>query len=629
MSITPTVLIAGSGLLNNQALSIDTDYVSDTSQAALVSEFHLIPFLARVNATWNQLAQSSKDRTIELFGDYPFILQNALTNPNDADYRAYDILYKVKTAQTNFNGAFGSSDNRARRINYMFNQVGPLVYGAEETYAAISHYKNKSWDDISLDAKDHSDLATNGLLRVLLTGSDDQIDNIRLVRQQLREGETLNDVAGRRLALLSKALRNLGTLYDPDDLANMGKAKTLIENMYSLGLSRVGNLNQLILELEISSLDDIRDQYLAQVLTKITGKALADIIDRTGVVLVNPGAVKTLADLLIPENLFGAKTLAELPNGTLTGLAEVLDKINGRYQTLSDVADMLDTVEIPDLSALVDEVQPVPQTDIDLFLAKYGSGTGLHGNPTIGDFFWWLTGQSDFKNIIRKMRNLNDAAYDNVNLRQAIHYYFIFPTTPASFNNVIEQLAKANIVLYWARECGKVFDKLVTQYQATKQLYTLHFGTTMSSYSALTTVDENDTGLSATILNLHNYGVDSSDLGFKGFWEGLANTSRYGEAVKASLTEGRVLQQQAAQGRSTIGIAELTKVRRDSAKVELESAIASLKTAHNEYEAVMKNAGIDPKIKADIINNRKQAIERVKQLGPVAGEKVNPYREIY
>jgi len=629
MSITPTVLIAGSGLLNNQALSIDTDYVSDTSVAGQVSNMHLIPFLASINATWSGIAQSYKDRVIELFGDYPFIMQSALTNPGNSDYQAYNILYNVKTAQTSFNAAFGSSANRARRINYMFNQVAPLVYGAEETYAAISHYKNKSWDDVSLDARDHSDLATNGILRVLLTGSDDQIDNIKLVRQQLREGETLNDVAGRRLALLSKALRNLGTLYDPEDLANMGKAKTLIENMYSLGLSRVGNLNQLILELEISSLDDIRDQYLAQVLTKITGKALADVIDRTGVVLANPSAVKTLADLLIPENLFGAKTLAELPNRTLTGLAEVLDKINGRYQTMADVADMLDTVEIPDLSALVDEAQPVPQADIDLFLAKYGSGTGLHGNPTMGDFFWWLTGQSDFKNLMRKMRNLNDAAYANTTLRINIHNYFLYPSQPPRFIAVIEELATDRDVLYWARECGKVYEKLVTQWLATKQLYALHFGTTITSYSSQTTVDGNDTGLSATISNLHNFGVDSADLGFKGFWEGLANTSRYGEAVKASLSEGRVLQQQAAQGRPAIGVAELSKLRRDSAKVELQSAIASLKTAHSEYEAVMKNAGIDPKIKADIINNRKQAIERVKQLGLVAGEKVNPYREIY
>ena len=289
MSITPTVLIAGSGLLNNQALSIDTDYRSDTTVAAYNSNVYIMPFLARINSTWSTLPTSYKDRVLELFGDYPFILQGALTNPGTADYQTYNILYNVNLAQSYVSNVLSSITNKSRRINYMFNQVAPLVYGAEETYAAIGHYKGKSWDDISLDAKDHSDLATNGILRVLLTGSDDQIDNIKLLRQQLRDGETLNDVAGRRLALLSKALRNLGTLYDPDDLANMGKAKTLIENMYSLGLSRVGNLNQLILDLEISSLDDIRDQYLAQVLTKITGKALADIIDRTGVVLANAG----------------------------------------------------------------------------------------------------------------------------------------------------------------------------------------------------------------------------------------------------------------------------------------------------------------------------------------------------
>jgi hypothetical protein len=626
MSITPTVLIAGSGLLNNQALDINPGYRSDITSVADASDTNIFHALHKFSQLWPSIASNYQASITNLIKNHPVLLHGTDTGLS-SDLSVFSMLGNVRSAQLNFSPS--SIPNFSRRVNYMLQQFAPLVHTAEASYAGIHYFKDMSWDDISLDAKTHEDLANNGILRVLLTGNDDQIDNIKLIRQQLRPGETLNDIAGRRLALLSKALRNLGTLFDPADLANMGKAQTLIENMYSLGLSRLGDLNQLVLELEVSDLSLVRDMYLKELLAKITGKAVSEIIERTGVKLPNPTSVKTLADLLDPKNLFTADVINELPASTLVGLAGALDKIGGRYETLADVANMLDTVEIPDLTLLSDQPTPLPQSDIDLYLTKFGTGTGLHNNPTLTDFFWWLTGQGEFKQLVHTLENLRSACISSPNqVWFRISQYVQSPVDWEILAVFTMMVADPNI-MYWVEQADKAYTKLLAQYQTTVELYSLHTSGTFINFATSGLEDDSDISLSATINNLHTYGVDHSGLGFREFFLGLVSSTRSGEALKSAIQEGRVHYAQTRQGIRPIGVADVDGLRKERASAELDQAIVDLKSIHAKYEAIINRTNANDDIKQHIIDSRRDAINRVKSLGVVAGTNTNPYREIY
>lgn len=666
MTITPTVLIAANGILNDQAFGVNSDLGTEVfdlqdyvvSNVAGTQNTSILNALLVLKENWETEVMTDatdRDALWALIENYKFLRGNRTTKTESltaSSIRVTDPKW-VCDKYNDIHVLFNASANKTFKVNYLMQQFEPVVTSSEKTHISLAKFKDAEWDDISLDVKSHDEIANNGLVRLLLTGSDVQIDNIKLLKQNLRVAERLDDVAGRRLAVLSKALRDLGQLFDAKDLANMGLAKTLIENMYSLGLSQIGALHKKVLALEVNSLDDIKEIYLVDILREITGKALDEIIERTGVVLPDPAKVKTLADLLKQENLFSKEVLDELPNGTLTGLASVLEKIPGNFETLTQVSDMLDGVEIPILTNLTAEASPLPATDYDAILSKTPKGSGVVNNVILPDMFCPITGTNIYT-AIKIFNKFNEAVE---NLLGAASIYSLSAVNQASQttdtwrNNwitALNSITTSTSCIYWLNRCEEEYAEFYRQTSVTDSVFKAFFGTSESllsewsgwadsnNPSGATTYDNPDgntdssyASSSRLVNSLHQFGVDTGNLGYRETFEKLAKNNRFGDAIRSALSEGKMAVIEARNGNTLVGTFNETEFRAGLAKEALIEATEKRKKARIELDKMIddiaKGITVDSDLQ-DIIRMRVEStVNKERELASVAGVKINPF----
>mgnify|MGYP006120682331 CR=1 FL=1 len=654
MTITPTVLIAANGILNDSAFAVNADFATEVfdlqdyvvSNVAGTANTSILNAILVLKENWDTSVGTDvtdRDAIWALIKDYKFLRGNRTTATEalTADsIRVTDPKW-VCDKYNDIHVLFNASGNKTYKVNYLLQQFEPVVSSSEKIHLSLAKFKNAVWDDISLDIKSHDEIANNGLIRVLLTGSDDQIDNIQALKDNLRTAERLDDVAGRRLAYLSESLRNLGTLFDANDLSNMGKAKTLIENLYSQGLSQLGGLNSKLLELEIDTLDDIKERYLLDILKEVTGKALEEIIVRTKVTLPDTARVTSLADLLDPNNLFTTEALANLPSNTLAGLASVLNNISGKFETLAQVADMLDSIEIPVLSNLTVESQPLPVTDYNAILAQTPRGTGLFNNALITDFINPLTGTNLYTavKVFNKFNEAVETLLGSATIYSLSAVNQASQTTDTWRNNWVSALTSimsSSSCVYWLRRCEDEYVDFYNQTETTDKLFQSFFSTSeslMSAWAGWTNVagksDDSYASSSRLVSGLHQFGVDSSNLGYNDMFLGLARDNRFGDAIKSALAEGRMVVTESRKGNKLSGSFNEIEYRQELAKTKLTTATSKRKLARIELdkmiEDIAKGVNVDADLQVILRLRVEQTVSQERSLAKLVGVKVNPY----
>lgn len=636
MSITSNNLIATRGILDGSAFEINADYAnelldirsfSNTSNPANTTVSNDISFwyaLYQLKTNWNYITGSSQADTIWSYLEQFKCLRGPIEAvgiiPSTDSVKQTDPYWmgdRYYTATANFTANYTGTD-KSRRIIWLLNHFAAEVAQSESVYAGLKFFKDKQWEDVGLDIKGPRDLASGGLVQLLLTGSNTNKKELDVLAQSLRPGETLDDVVERRVKALTSGLRGLGTLFDVADLANMGKPKTLIENLYGLGLSKLGGLNDKILDLKVADLADIKDVYLLQVLREIKGNALQEIIERTEVKLPFPDRVITVADLLDKNNLFSEEVLNELPGGTMEGLADFLSKVPGQYNTFEDVIEMLESIEVPDITNLADDVQPLPQADYDSLVSSLPLGNGIFNNPIIPDFFEPLIGKNTHAGF-KIFNELNRRLYNVVGSGTIFTLYT--PANNDTWRNAWVTTLQAVIsgsIRNILDRCEDEYVKFSSQTAITSNIMNSYFGIALDTpdqyFVTITDIDPSVWGL---INGIKNWGQETN-YGYSDVLLKLTANNRFGDAVVASLKDGRAKNKQQRRGATLIGVKDTVAYKTELSNQHIDTVKLSLDSAKQKLNQALDSGqdALELRLRVD------QLTEEFKTLRDIPGVKV-------
>ena len=362
------------------------------------------------------------------------------------------------------------------------------------------------------------------------------------------------------LASIGTGMNNFGDLYDFTDLQTLGPVNLLM-SLQSAGLADSLGINDAIdiLGYNPNRPMTIPPSAITNILANIDGSDLQKIITQTGAVLVKPA--QTAADLLDPSFFIppgavsalglspGASGMSDLQN-TLTNLG-----IQGDNMTYGGFLSSMKTQAMTYLGKVTELIPMDVQTTLKPLL---GTGGGLFGNPTMSDMIGTAAGATHtdaFGNISATLSSLmNSSVGQSLNTAIANMTSAIGTGSQTSaFNNFNSQTANNTDLQAAITLAQSSFE--ASQAQLTKEISNLNLaGLSLFNSNGTPATQSTSPGISS-ILNmgnkLHDFGVDKQQLGHNDLFSGMSTDNLTGDAIQASLLEGRNLAKSYAVGKST------------------------------------------------------------------------------
>ena len=368
------------------------------------------------------------------------------------------------------------------------------------------------------------------------------------------------------LASIGTGLQNFGSLYDFTDLQTLGP-QNMLTSLQAQGLAASTGINDWIASLGFNPADsaNIPDQVLKDVFSNITDNDLQKIIAQTGVVLSKQA--QSLADLLDPSYIMPNSAVAALGlgngSGAIKDLANTLTNLGVQGNNMQ-IGGFIASMKTQALNYLSQVTQLVPASVQATLKPLLGTGAGLFGNPTMSDMIGTAAGATHtdaFNNIASTLtalmnssigQNLNTAL---VNVKTAIASG---TGVPAALSALTTQVSNFNSQVANNTELQADVTAAQTSYTASltqikTEISNLNIvGLNLSNAQLIST---GVTGIMNLGNKLHNYGIDKQQLGHNELFSGIATDDLTGDAIQASLLEGRNLAKSYAIGKSTPGVA--------------------------------------------------------------------------
>jgi len=255
-------------------------------------------------------------------------------------------------------------------------------------------------------------------------------DNTENGRRLIASGISINgDQIRAGLRAVSQAMRDIGTLWSPNDAQWIGTPAGLIISLRDQGMSEDVGLREAMLKASVF-IDDDDDVYysspytLLQGLKNITGTNLQAIIERTGCNLAKPWNIQTAADLCYADNVISRQALDNLPYGNMTqGLGQTIATLAMRERITWELfADTLDQLELPDVGLLNN---PNFASDMASLKPYLGYGNGLFGDATIQDLIGTAGGAAHTEafQLISEANDRLEQTPEGKALKVALTYY--------------------------------------------------------------------------------------------------------------------------------------------------------------------------------------------------------------
>lgn len=370
-----------------------------------------------------------------------------------------------------------------------------------------------------------------------------------------------SDSLNASLASVGNGLQSFGTLYD---FTNMPLGPmNLLHSLQAQGLADSVGINNDIIALDYDPNGTVPDSVLTNIFSNVTGSDLQKIIDQTGTQIVNP--VVSLADLLNVENIMppdavtalgvtpGSEGLASLSNAfTNLGI-----QVNN-FQAGAYIASM-STIPTPNLDQLT---TLIPDSVVANLTPNLGTGNGPSGNPTMLDMLGTIGGvvhTDSFTTINSALTNITNSSAGQNLLTAAVEFLNggsleDFTTAVNSFNSAISSDSSLSSL---ADQANTAFS--ASQTQLTKEQQNLSLvGVSLFTSSGAPATQPASGGVTS-IFNLgnklHDFGVDKQNLGHNELFNAIATNDLTGDAIRASLLEGRNLTKSYAVGKSTPSVA--------------------------------------------------------------------------
>lgn len=522
-SISPAMLIAAGGFLQGQGLGVSgalTTVLSTFNNSAMTSSFgNLIVSLNSGNV-------ALPDMPSWLTGLSGGSTGSSITSTISTT--AAQIAPDTKKFLSNFSSAsaFGSA-------SFAWS-------------AAIVGTSGKSFDGFGLGMGKFSDMASGGLSQIMSPGG------ISLPGLPGMPGLSAAALTAKPdFAALGSTFASFGKAFDSTNLKTMFEPSGFIANLTKQGLGDIGGLNDKLQEAGIDP-DNIaaaNPLVVKQVLATIGGSDLAKIIKQTGMTLPATANVTSVADLLDAKKILPADVLSKLPGGDLAGLGNSLISMGGNFKSPADISKMLGGISTPDLPFMDALSSPLPDDIKAAFAPMLGAGAGPFGNPTVNDIIGTAAGHGHtdaFTGILAAQTKLL-ASPQGQALKAAADSLAADPTDPTKLSTFIA--AQTAVTSSGNADLAKlVADSTASLATTQTQLATEISNLSVAGITPTAATTPAATQLLGMASKLHDMGVDKQQLGFNSMLTGMAGSNLYGDAIKATLAEGKNIAKSAAAG---------------------------------------------------------------------------------
>lgn len=508
--MTPALIIAASNLTGNIGLQ---------PNATMTSAITTVSINGLVNKYSNLQPGTAYGNTLSARGwsvtnlHLPLYIANANTTISNLSSHYGKMLPSIGTGKYDI-GKFAA----------ILSQAGSFITTSLSTRTMLETFYNQTFDNLGISVTNHSSAATNGLSNIF--GTDAQ------------------------MATLANGIRRFGTAYDVKNLNKLDDPATFIQNLIDHGfaetqVSASRTVNYIIGGYLLpSTWQKDEPETLVRFLSKIKGDTLNKIISQTG--LAPNSVITDLSQLLDLSKIFNSVELAVVPGGTFAGLANEFINLGGKFKSFTEVADLLNDIEVPALSYLDTQTDIISDSDYANLSASLGTGTGTLGNPTVTDVMGSVAG------IVHgaALTTINDClttalattAGTNLNTNLSNVVTQCASGTASQIDNAFAALWSSANTFNSTTSLSTVATTgnsavVSMQSQIATELYNL----ALAGISLDTITSTGVTGIVSMVNNLHDYGVDSQGLNYAALFEGCRQQNTGGDAIHAALIEGRNL----------------------------------------------------------------------------------------
>jgi hypothetical protein len=361
---------------------------------------------------------------------------------------------------------------------------------------------------------------------------------------------------------LAAELPNLGTMFNTAVLSKISDPGALAQHLIDLGLGSIGNLNTMINEnnITLDQVDSTEKNLLINIFKKITGSELSSIVQATKFKPVNISNINTLADVLIISNLFSSAALEAFgANASLDAFANKLSNIGGKFASMADIGKFLSGLNLTTFPAMQSLTSILPDdlsADLDNLNSK---GSGANGTTTITDLIGCINGaiyNSRIKSINKVQQNLLETDVDVLNFKNYLDQYQSVLSNSSNSSNptaisiqayvsnlqvLINKITSKSTLTNTLNNANQQMIDCANQLVIEKR--NLQLAKIVPGVLEATTAE-----VQMFVNNLGKLSPETDVLKIGDFLASIATNDVYGEAIKASITEGQNLTRMAAYG---------------------------------------------------------------------------------
>ena len=594
MAITPTTLLATSGLISGGGFTINPTMVS--SQAIITAN----PLVT------NSVSLAAYAISLPLAGittalsSLPICITQTASTSTSVTTQAQAILPGAGTAMGN------------RNFLQAFGGAASFGSGAAEYAAALAQFSSKSFSDLGVGVTNFIGVVTNGVSAMVPAAAN----GLTALAAQAKSSSALSSltsvlpanttVAGSTIltngvSSLGLSLKNFGGAFDLTNPSSLGDPVAFVKTLQNQNLAGKFGINDAIATagFDPTKLETVPTGVLTSALTSVQGNDLNAVINTLGMKPIND--LTSLNDVLSAENFIpiGAMAAAGIPAGPsgLTSLGNKLTNL-GVQVDASKLSGLFNNIEIPSLPNLSAVTSVVPASVTAAIGPNLGNGSGAFGNPTMSDMIGTLAGEVHVDSFIAVKNALNSLMSSSVgqtlntamatmvtacavNVSIASAALPAFSTAVSTFNT---QLAAATDLTAAVNAANAGITASLAQISKENTNLGLA-GVTLPSGNTPTNLGTSITPFLSFGSKLHDFGVDVNNIGTSKLLASITTSDLTGEAIQAALAEGRNLARTALLGKTTPTIADQAKTTAAALQANLSTYTTGLTVANEKFAA--------------------------------------------
>lgn len=513
-ALTGLLLIAGVGLLKNTGLGVNSELKAEVEKfnTANISGSVQSKIADATPEVLEQLARAPSFMTGILPSGLTIAGSNDVTNVPQAILEQGQSLFKPP-ASSAIVTQYGILDSAVSTFTSVYSAASGYAAQTFGFQGSIAQASGMKFDDLGFNFKNYNDVVSGGV-----------------TNQFKIEG----------VPAMAKELADLGTLFDTTDLAKMADPVVLVNNLLDQGLGYVGGLQTMIddrqLDLSDTYPDDAVREELVDIMSQITGSDIDEIFATTEFNPAHRENINSLADVLDIKNLFSDEALVALgANPSLDSLANKMSNIGGKFTNTTSIGTFFSSLDLKSFPTLAGLTSLLPAGLTDGLGSILGKGTGVFGNPTVSD----MTSSASGVGYLDNLKAINNLQSQLLEFDEDVYAFKSYldgtgELDPYELSNLIDAILYKPGLASTIEDGDSKMLKCVERLDIEKSNLSAAGITPGASIS-------NNGGLMNFGASLHGLGVDPMNLGLGSQLAGMAQAGLTGEAISASLIEGKNL----------------------------------------------------------------------------------------